>query len=131
MRIDHDIRVDVTIFDGGDVLHIDDFLRDWVEVEQDTTLGMRITDGPPGGTVEVEQTLEIDQDVDIDIDIEDELEERYIINVEVEIRQEVDAEQNAVVDIADINGGIDMDVDAAQTAAVDQETIVRADFALA
>lgn len=131
MRIDQDIRVDVKIFDEGDVLYIDVFLLDSVEVEQDTTLDMRIGEGPPGGTVEVNQDLDLDQDVDIDIDIEDELEARYIVKVDVEIRQEVDAEQNAVVDITDFNGEIDMDVDATQTAAIDQETIVRADFTLA
>lgn len=130
MRIDQDIRVDVKIFDEGDVLYIDVFLLDSVGVEQDTTLDMRIGDGPSGGTVEVNQDLELDQDVDIDIDIEDELEARYIIKVDVEILQEVDAEQNAVVDITDFNGEIDMDVDATQTAAIDQETIVRADFTL-
>jgi hypothetical protein len=131
MRIDQDIRVDVKIFDEGDVLYIDVFLLDSVEVEQDTTLDMRIGEGPPGGTVEVNQDLDLDQDVDIDIDIEDELEARYIVKVDVEILQEVDAEQNAVVDITDFNGEIDMDVDATQTAAIDQETIVRADFTLA
>ena len=130
MRIDQDIRVDVKIFDEGDVLHVDVFLLDSVEVEQDTTLDMRIGEGPPGGTVEVNQDLDLDQDVDIDIDIEDELEARYIVQVDVEILQEVDAEQNAVVDITDFNGEIDMDVDATQTAEIDQETIVRADFTL-
>ena len=131
MRIDQDIRIDVKIFDEGAVLHIDVYLRDWVEVEQDTTLDLRVGDGTPGGTVEVNQDLDLDQDVDIDIDIEDELEARYIVKVDVEILQEVNAEQNAVVDITDFNGEIDMDVDATQTAAVDQETIVRADFTLA
>ena len=33
----------------------------------------------PGGTVEVNQFIELDQDVHVQIDIEDELEERYII----------------------------------------------------
>lgn len=131
MRISQALDIDVDIHDTDGVLFIDVFLRDSIEVEQDTTLAMRIDDGPQGGTVEINQDLEIDQDVDIDIDIEDDLEERYIIKVAVETVQQVDADQDAVVDISDVNGGIDMDVDATQTVAVDQETIVRADFALA
>ena len=113
------------------MLHVDVFLRDSVEVEQDTTIDMRISDGPPGGTVEVNQDIELDQDVDIDIDIEDELEERYVVKVNVEVLQEVDADQDAVVDIKDWNGEIDMDVDAMQTAVVEQQTIVQVDFSLA
>lgn len=131
MRISQALDIDVDIHDTDGVLFIDVFLRDSIEVEQDTTLAMRIDDGPQGGTVEINQDLELDQDVDIDIDIEDDLEERYIIKVAVETVQQVDAYQDAVVDITDVNGGIDMDVDATQTVAVDQETIVRADFALA
>lgn len=130
MRIDQDIEVDVNVFDEDDVLHIDVLLRDWVDVEQDTDLEVWIGDGPAGGMVEVNQDLELDQDVDIDIDIEDDLEARYIVKVDVEIVQDVDAEQAAVVDITDFYGEIDVDVDATQTAMIDQETIVRADFTL-
>ncbi|RUM99873.1 hypothetical protein EET67_03030 [Pseudaminobacter arsenicus] len=131
MRILQALDIDVDIRDTDGVLFIDVFLRDSVEVEQDTTLDMHIGDGPQGGMVEVNQDLELDQDVDIDIDIEDDLEERYIIKVAVETTQQVDADQDAVVDITDADGWIDMDVDATQTVAVDQETIVRADFTLA
>jgi hypothetical protein len=130
-RISQDIDVDIRILDVDDVLYVDVFLRDSVEVEQDTILDLSITDGPPGGTVAISQDIELDQDVDIDIDIEDELEERYIITVDVDVLQEADADQDAVVDITDRNGEIDMDVEAVQTAFVDQETLVRIDFALA
>lgn len=131
MRVSQALDIDVDIYDADGVLFIDVFLRDMIEVEQATTLDAHIGDGPQGGPVEVDQDLELDQDVDIDIDIEDDLEERYIIKVTVETVQQVDAEQDAIVDISDVNGGIEMDVDATQTVAVDQETIVRADFALA
>lgn len=131
MRVSQALDIDVDIYDRDGVLFIDVFVRDSIEVEQDTTLDMRITDGPAGGTVEVDQDLEIHQDVDIDIDIEDDLEERYIIKVAVETTQKVEAVQDADIDIASTDGGIDMDVDATQSVAVDQETIVRADFALA
>ena len=130
MRIDQELDVDLEIFDVDGVLHVDVFLRDSVEVEQDTTIDMLISDGPPGGTVEVSQDIELDQDVDIDIDVEDELEERYVVKAYVEALQQADVDQIAVVDINHWNGEIDMDVDATQTAVVDQQTIVQVDFAL-
>lgn len=131
MHIDQETEIDVEIFDEDGVLYVDVFLRDSIEVEQDTAIDMRISDGPPGGTVEVNQDIDLDQDVRIDIDIEDELEERYDIKLVVDVLQDVDAVQDAVVGITDWNGEIDMDVDAMQAAAIDQEIIVRADFALA
>lgn len=130
MRIDQDVRIDVDIFDVDGVLYVDLFLRDSIEIEQDTIVDARIGDGPPGGTVEVTQTIEMDQDVDIDIDIEDELEERYLVKVDVSVEQKIDAEQDAVVDIRDLNGEVDMDLDAIQAASVDQQTIVQADLVL-
>jgi hypothetical protein len=130
MCIDQELDVDLEIFDVDGVLHVDVFLRGSVEVEQDTTIDMEISDGPPGGTVEVNQDIEFDQDVDIDIDVEDELEERYVVKAYVEALQQADADQDAVVDVNDWNGEIDIDVDAAQTAVVDQQTIVQVDFAL-
>ncbi len=130
MHIDQDLQIDLDMFDVDGVLYVDLFLHDSVEVEQDTSVDARISDGPPGGTVEVNQNIEMDQDVNIDVDIEDELEKRYLVNVDVVVRQEVDADQDAVVDIKDLNGEIDLDLDATQTAAVDQHTFVEADFAL-
>jgi len=130
MRIDQEIEIDLEIFDVDGVLHVDVFLRDSVEVEQDTTIDVRISDGPPGGTVEVNQDIELDQDIDVDIDIEDELEERYAIQAHVDVLQQADAHQDAIVDINDWNGEIDVDVDATQTAAIDQQTIVQVDFAV-
>ena len=131
MRIDQEVEIDLKIFDVDGVLYVDLFLRDSIEIEQDTTLDMRISDGSPGGTVEVNQDIELDQTVDIDIDIEDELEERYVVKVNVATLQEVDVEQDAAVDINNWNGEIDMDVNAVQTAVVEQHTIVQADFSLA
>lgn len=130
LRIDQEIEIDLEIFDIDGVLYVDLYLRDAIEVEQDTSIDMRIGDGPPGGTVAVNQNIELDQDVDISIDIEDELEERYIIEVTIEIRQQADVDQDAIVDIGDLNGEIDMNVDAIQTASIEQQTLVQADFLL-
>ncbi|PWK76330.1 hypothetical protein [Aminobacter sp. AP02] len=131
MRIDQDTQIDVDFHDDKGVLYVDVFLHDSITVEQETAVDMLISDGGAGGTVDVQQDIELDQDVNIDIDIEDELEERYVITLDVEVVQDVDAAQDADVDITDRNGEIEMDVDAIQTASVDQEIIVRADFALA
>jgi hypothetical protein len=131
MRIDQETGIDVEIYDDDGILYVDVFLHDSIEVEQDTAIDLRISDGPPGGTVEVNQDIVLDQDVSIDIDIEDELEERYVIRLDVDVLQDVDAAQAAIADITDRNGEIDMDVEAMQTATVDQEIMVRADFALA
>jgi cytoskeletal protein CcmA (bactofilin family) len=131
MRIDQDVEIDLEIFDIDGVLYVDLFLHDSIEIEQDTTVDMRISGGSPGGKVGVNQDLKFDQEVDIDIDIEDELKERYIVKVTVESLQEVDAEQDVAVAIRYLNGEIDMDVDAVQMAAVEQQTIVQADFSLA
>lgn len=130
MRIEQEIDVDLEIFDADGVLYVDLYVSDSIEIEQDTKLDMWITDGPPGGTVQVHQDIELEQDVDIEIQIEDELEERYAINVDIDVIQEVDADQEAAIDVAYANGEIDMDVDAVQTAAVDQETVAQIDFAL-
>lgn len=129
-RIDQDIWVELKIYDEDGTLFVDVFLRDSIDIEQDTAIDLRISDGPLGGTVEVNQDIELDQDVDIQIDIEDDLQQRYIVNASVEVRQTVDVDHDAVVDIAERDGEVDLDVDALQTAFVDQETIVHADFAL-
>jgi hypothetical protein len=128
MCIEQDIDIDLHLFDADRVLYVDLFLTDRVLIEQDTTLQMQIGDGPPGGTVEVHQNLEIDQDVAIDIDVEDDLEERYLVKIDVDVEQDVNAGQDAIVDVTDRAGEIDMDVDAFQTASVDQDTSVRIDF---
>lgn len=128
MSIEQDIDIDLHLFDAEGVLYVDLFLTDRVSIEQDTTLQMQISDGLPGGSIEVHQNLEMDQDVDIDIDVEDDLEERYVVKIDIDVEQDVDADQDAAVDITYRAGEIDMDVDAFQTASVDQDTTVRIDF---
>jgi hypothetical protein len=130
VRIDQDVEIDIDIFDVNDVLYIDIFLHDSIEVEQETTISIEVGDGPLGGTVEVNQDIEMEQDVDIDIDIEAELEERYIINVQIETLQQANVDQDAVIDVEQWNGATDIDVDATQIAIIDQQTIIDADFAL-
>ncbi|WP_077967617.1 hypothetical protein [Ensifer adhaerens] len=131
MYIGQEIEIDLDIFDADGVLYIDLFLRDSIEIEQDTSIDVQLGNGPPGGSVEVDQDIELEQDVDIDVDIEDELEERYVVKVEIGVAQEVAVAQQASVGIAFSNDEIDVAVDAVQAAAVDQQTIALVDFAVA
>jgi len=128
MRIDQDVLVDIDIYDEQNVLYVNVVLRDVVEVTQDTMIDMRISDGPLGGSAEVNQNIELEQDIDIQIDIEDDLDERYLVTTSVDIRQTVYVDQDAVVGVADRDGEIDLDIDTMQMAEIDQETIVHADF---
>jgi hypothetical protein len=129
-RIDQDISVDLKIYDEDGTLYVDVYLRDSIDVEQDTSIQLHIGDGPLGGSVDVNQIIELSQDVDVQIDIEDGLEQRYIVNAGVEIRQTAVVDHDAVVGILDRNGEVDLDIDAAQFAQIDQETTVHADFVL-
>ena len=98
------VEIDIEIFDVDGVLYVDVFLRDSIEIEQDTTLDMHIGDGSPGGSVEVSQDIEMDQTVDIDIDVEDELEERYVVKVNVERCRRPTSNRIASIDITNWNG---------------------------
>ncbi|MET0598034.1 MAG: hypothetical protein ABWZ57_09200 [Mesorhizobium sp.] len=126
--IDQSLDIDVKIWDVDGVLYLDIAITDKILVEQDATLDLAVTDGEPGGDVVIDQDLTMDQDVDIDIDIEDDLAERYLVTVDVDVIQAVDAEQDVVLGIRDVNGAIEMDVDSLQTAMIDQSTVVHADF---
>ncbi len=131
VRIEQDVQIDLKIWDDNDgVLHVELYLHDTIEVDQDTDVYMKISDGPPGGSVEINQDVELVQNIDIDVDIEDDLEERYLVNVQVGTLQDADVDQDAVVGVKDLNGHTDVDLNAIQTAAVEQQTFVHADFVL-
>jgi hypothetical protein len=131
VEIDQDVQIEINIFDDDEgVLHVQLYLHDTVDVDQHTDVDMSIGDGPPGGSVSAIQDVELNQNADINIDVEDELEERYLVNVQVETKQKADVDQDALVDVKHLNGHTDIDVDAIQTATVEQQTIVHADFAL-
>lgn len=129
MRIEQEIDIDLAIYDDEDILYIDLFLNDKIDIEQDTSLDMQITSGSRGGDVTIDQDIGMSQDVDINVDIEDDLEERYAVKVDIDIQQDVDADQDAAVRVTDQDGEIGTEVEAFQTAFVDQETTVQIDFA--
>jgi len=129
LSVEQEIDIDLEIFEDDGVLYIDLDMSDSIEIEQDTNVGISITDGPPGGVVEVSQDMTLDQDVDVDIDIEDDLADRYVVTVAIDVTQEIDTDQDANVDADYENGELDLDIEATQMAAVDQEMIAQIDFA--
>ncbi|WP_274627102.1 hypothetical protein [Arvimicrobium flavum] len=130
MTIDQAIDIHLSIFDADGVLYVDLFLRDSIVVEQETFADIEIGDGIAGGDVVIDQHLTLDQDVDIEVDIEDELEERYAVTVTIDVAQTIDADQDAIIGITSQDDQLDIDVDAAQSAMIEQDTIVHADFVL-
>ena len=129
LSVEQEIDIDLEIFEDDGVLYIDVDMSDSIEIEQDTNVGISITDGPPGGVVEVSQDMTLDQDVDVDIDIEDDLADRYVVTVDIDVTQDIDTDQDANVDADYENGELDLDIEATQIAVVDQEMIAQIDFA--
>ena len=99
MRIDEDLWIDLDIFDENNVLYVDLFMRDSVEVDQTTSVRIGTSDNGQGGSVVVEQSVDADQSFGLDIDIEDELEERYRMSVDVAVLEQLYTDQDVDLDI--------------------------------
>jgi hypothetical protein len=130
MYISQQTDVDVSIFDEDGVLYVDLFLRDVIEVDQDTSVLFNLYDGFGDNDLVVIQDLEMDQDADVEVEIEDELEERYSVAVDVAVLQDVEADEEVDLRIANRAGDLEVDLEANQVATIDQETFVKLDFAL-
>jgi hypothetical protein len=130
MYISQQTDVDVSIFDEDGVLYVDLFLRDVIEVDQDTSILFTLYDGFGDNDLVVIQDLEMDQEADVQVEIEDDLEERYSVAVDVAVLQDVDADEEANLRIANHAGDLEIDLEANQVANIDQETFVKLDFAL-
>jgi hypothetical protein len=130
MYISQQTDVDVSIFDEDGVLYVDLFLRDVIEVDQDTSILFNLYDGFGDNDLVVIQDLEMDQEADVEVEIEDELEERYSVAVDVAVLQDVDADEEANLRMANHAGDLEVDLEANQVANIDQETFVKLDFAL-
>ncbi len=130
MYISQQTDVDLKIFDEDGVLYVDLYLRDVIEVDQDTSVLFNMYDGFGDNDLVIIQDLEMDQDVDVDVDVEDELEERYDVKVDVSVLQDADADEEANLQITNHAGELEVDLEANQVAHVDQETFVKIDFAL-
>lgn len=130
MYISQQTDVDLKIFDEDGVLYVELYLRDVIEVDQDTSVLFNMYDGFGDHDLVIIQDLDMDQDVDVDIDVEDDLEERYAVKVDVSVLQDADADEEANLQITNHAGELEVDLEANQVANVDQETFVKIDFAL-
>ncbi len=130
MTIDQETKIDLDIYEEGGVLYVDLYLRNEVDIVQDTELDLMMDGWNGPSRFIVNNHLDIRQDVDIDIDIEDELEEKFAIKVAIGVKQAIDVDQDADIDVSYADGAFGIDVDAVQTATIDQDTTLRIDFSV-
>jgi hypothetical protein len=130
MTIDQNTEIDLDIYEVEGVLYVDLYLRNEVDIVQDTELDLMMDGWDGKSQFYVNNHLEVRQDVDVDVDIDDELEEKFAIKVAIGVKQAIDADQDADVDVNYADGGFGIDVDAVQTATIDQDTTLRIDFSV-
>jgi hypothetical protein len=130
MTIDQDTEIDLDIYEVEGVLYVDLYLKNEVDIAQDSELDLMMDGWNGKSQFFVNNDLDVRQHVDIDVDIEDELEEKFAIKVAIGVKQAIDADQDADIDVSYADGGFGVDVDAIQTATIDQDTTLRIDFAV-
>lgn len=130
MMIDQETKIDLDIYDEDGVLYVDLYVRNEVDIVQDTELDLMMDGWNGPSQFVVNNHLGIRQDVGIDVDIEDELEEKFAIKVAIGVKQAIDVDQDADIDVSYTENGFGFDVDAVQTATIDQDTTLRIDFAV-
>lgn len=130
MTIDQNTEIDLDIYEVEGVLYVDLYLKNEVDIVQDTELDLMMDGWDGRSQFYVNNHLDVRQDVDVDVDIDDELEEKFAIKVAIGVKQAIDADQDADVDVNYADGGFGIDVDAVQTATIDQDTTLRIDFSV-
>jgi hypothetical protein len=130
MTIDQDTEIDLDIYEVEGVLYVDLHLRNEVDIAQDTELDLMMDGWNGKSQFLVNNDLEVRQHVDVDVDIEDELEEKFAIKVAIGMKQAIDADQDADINVSYADGGFGVDVDAVQPATIDQDTTLRIDFSV-
>ncbi|QRM28419.1 hypothetical protein [Microvirga sp. VF16] len=130
MLIDQGTEIDLDIYEAEGVLYVDLYLRNEVDIVQDAELDLMMDGWDGKSQFFVNNDLDVRQNVDVDVDIEDELEEKFAIKVAIGVKQAIDADQDADIDINYADGGFGVDVDAIQTATIDQDTTLRIDFSV-
>jgi hypothetical protein len=130
MTIDQDTEIDLDIYEVEGVLYVDLHLRNEVDIAQDTELDLMMDGWTGQSQFLVNNDLEVRHHVDVDVDIEDELEEKFAIKVAIGMKQAIDADQDADINVSYADGGFGVDVDAVQTATIDQDTTLRIDFSV-
>jgi len=130
MRIDQETEIDVDIYEVKGVLYVDLYLRNEVDVEQNTEIDLMMDGWSGPSFVGINNDFDIRQHADVDVDIEDELEEKFAIKVAVGVKQAIDVDQVGDVDVTYADGAFGVDVDAVQTAMIDQDITLKIDFAI-
>lgn len=130
MIIDQETEIDLDIYEVEGVLYVDLYLKNEIDIVQDTELDLMMDGWNGKSQIFVNNDLDVRQDVDVDVDIDDELEEKFAIKVAIGVKQAIDADQDAAIDINYADGGFGIDVDAIQTATIDQDTTLRIDFSV-
>jgi hypothetical protein len=130
MTIDQETEIDLDIYEVKGVLYVDLHLRNEVDVEQDTELDLMMGGWNGGSLVYANNDLDVRQHTDVDIDIDDDLEEQFKIKVAVGIKQAIHADQDADIDLTYANGAFGVDLDAIQTATIEQDTTLKIDFSV-
>lgn len=130
MTIDQATEIDVDIYEELGILYVDLFLRNDVDLEQNTDLDLMMDGWQGDSQFLVNNDLDVRQNTDVDVDIEDELEEKFAIKVAIGIKQAISINQDADIEVSYADGGFGVDVEATQTAAIDQDTILKIDFAV-
>ena len=130
MTIDQETEIDLDIYEVKGVLYVDLHLRNEVDVEQDTELDLMMGGWNGGSLVYANNDLDVRQHTDVDIDIDDDLEEQFKIKVAVGIKQAIHTDQDADIDLTYSNGAFGVDLDAIQTATIEQDTTLKIDFSV-
>jgi hypothetical protein len=130
MKIDQETEIDLDIYEVKGVLYVDLYLRNEVDIDQDTEIDLMMDGWSGPSFVDVDNNLAVRQHTDVDVDIEDDLEEKFAIKVAVGVKQAIDVDQVGDVDVTYAGGAFGVDVDAIQTATIEQDTTLKIDFAV-
>lgn len=130
MIIDQETEIDLDIYENNGVLYVDLYLKNNVDLEQDTELDLMMDGWRGRSYVFVNNDLDVRQHTDIDVDIDDDLEEKFAIKVAIGVKQSIDVDQDADIDLSHSHNGLGVDVDATQVALIDQDTTLKIDFSV-
>jgi hypothetical protein len=129
-KIDQETEIDLDIYEVDGVLYVDLYLRNEVDINQDTEIDLMMDGWSGPSFVGVDNNLDVRQHANVDVDIEDDLEEKFAIKVAVGLKQAIDVDQVGDVDVTYADGAFGVDVDALQTATIEQDTTLKIDFAV-
>jgi len=130
MTIDQETEIDLDIYEVMGILYVDLWLKNEVDLEQDTELDLMMGGWNGESRILADNHLAVRQHTDVDVDIDDDLEAQFDIKVAVGIKQAIRANQDADIDLSYTNGSLGVDVDATQTALIDQDTTLKIDFSV-